>query len=274
MKAALENTFIGPMASPSFGQELQFRWVDSRRRVRVVFAGVTIADSRRVMLLHEYGRLPVFYFPVEDVRTAVMETSEHRTHSPLKGEASYWTLRVGNRVAEDAAWSYLTPLPGGPEIKDYIAFYWNEMDAWYEEEEQVFAHARDPYKRVDVLPSSRHVQVVLGGQTIADTRRPRLLLETGLPTRYYIPEEEIRMELLEPSETTSRCPYKGLASYWHARAGERVYQDIVWSYRDPLPECTRIGKLLSFFNERVDAIYVDDERMPVPKTIWSESSTS
>jgi uncharacterized protein (DUF427 family) len=270
MRPALEDILIGPVASPSFTNELRFRWEDSLRRVRVVFNGVTIADSKRVMLLHEAGRLPVFYFPIEDVRMDAMESTEHSTNSPLKGNASYWTMRVGERVAENAAWSYLNPFPDGPAIKGYMAFYWNQMDAWYEEDEQVFAHARDPYKRVDILPSSRHVRVLLGGEVIADTRRPRLLLETGIITRYYIPEQDIRMELLESTETTTHCPYKGKASYWSARVGDRVYKDIVWSYRNPLPACLPIERLLSFFNERVEAMYVDDEAIAVPRTPWSE----
>jgi len=179
-------------------------------------------------------------------------------------------LRVGDRIAEHAAWSYLQPLPDGPQVQGYVAFYWELMDAWYEEEQQVYAHARDPYKRVDILPSTRHVQVVLGGVIIADTHRPLLLLETGLPIRYYISEQDILMDYLESTETTSHCPYKGTAAYWSASIGERVFKDIVWSYHEPLPECIPIAHYLSFYNERVDAIYVDDELVPVPKTIWSE----
>jgi uncharacterized protein (DUF427 family) len=270
MRPALEDIFLGPLASPSFDDNMRFRWEDSRRRVRVFFGGVTIADSTRVMLLHEFGHLPVFYFPFEDVRRDVMVATEHSTHSPLKGDASYWTIRVGDRAAENAAWSYLNPSPGGPQVKDYMAFYWEKMDAWFEEDEQVFAHARDPYKRVDILPSSRHVRVVLSGVIVADTRQPRLLIETGLPTRYYIPQQDIRMELLEPTASTSRCPYKGKASYWSAKIGDKIYKDIVWSYRDPLPACSPIANLLCFYNERVDAIYVDDELIAVPKTPWSE----
>jgi uncharacterized protein (DUF427 family) len=148
------------------------------------------------------------------------------------------------------------------------------MDAWYEEDQRVFAHARDPYKRVDILPGSRHVRIVLGGVTIADTQHPQILLETGLPTRYYIPEQDIRMELLEPRGTITRCPYKGKAVYWSARIGDKVFKDIMWSYRNPLPAYVPIAKLLCFFNERVDAIYVDDELMPRPKTIWSEAYPS
>lgn len=268
MKPALEDIFMGPTASPALSNG--FRWEESRRRVRAVFAGATVADSKRVMLLLEYGRLPVFYFPVEDVRMYLMEATAHSTSSPLKGEASYWTLRVGERVAENVAWSYPDPLPEGPPIKGYLAFYWDKMDAWYEEEEQVFAHARDPYKRVDVLPSSRHVRVVLGGVTVADTRHPYLVIETGLPTRYYIPDEDVRGDLLTPTATTSHCPYKGEATYWSASIGERIFKDIVWGYRDPLPACAPLAHSMCFFNERVDAIYVDDEQMPTPKTQWSE----
>ncbi len=271
MNPVFEDVFLGPLASPSFSQGLRFRWEDSRRRVRVVFAGITVADSTHVMLLHECGRLPVFYFPLEDVRMDLLEATEHRSSSPLKGEASYWTIRGGSRVAEDAAWSYPSPLPDGPPIKGYLAFYWHQMDAWYEEDEQVFAHARDPYKRVDILPSSRHIRVVLAGVTIADSRHPRLLLETGLPIRYYLPEQDVRRELLEPTETATHCPYKGRASYWSATIGDRVFKDIVWSYPDPLPACSPISSLLCFFNERVDAIYVDDERQAVPSTPWSDA---
>ncbi len=270
MPPALEDLFLGPMATPSLSQELAFRWEDSQRRVRVIFARLTIADSTRVMRLQEYGRLPVYYFPLEDVRQEVLEATDHHTHSPLKGEASYWTIRVGDRVAENAAWSYLNPLPAGPQVKGYIAFYWHLMDAWYEEEEQVYGHARDPYKRVDILSSSRHVRVVVGGQTIADTHHPGLLLETGGPTRYYIPEQDVRMELLEASGTTTRCPYKGQASYWSARIGAKDFRDIVWSYREPLAACSPIDGFLCFFNERVDAIYVDEKLLPKPITPWSE----
>jgi len=121
MKRVLEDLFLGQLASPSFSQG--FRWEDSHRRVRVVFAGVTIADSKHVMLLHEFGRLPVFYFPLADVRMDLLEESEHRTHSLLKGDASYWTLRAGDRKVEHAAWSYPQPLPEGPQIQGYLALY-------------------------------------------------------------------------------------------------------------------------------------------------------
>jgi uncharacterized protein (DUF427 family) len=240
----------------------------SPRRVRVKFNDEVIADSRRVLLLRETGHLPVYYFPPEDVRQDLLEPTELHTRCPYKGEASYWTIRVGDREAKDAMWGYLDPLPGREDIRGYRAFYWNRVDAWYEEDEEVFKHPRDPYHRVDVLQSSRHVKVEIGGQTVADSRRPRLLFETGLPTRYYLPVEDVRMDLLEPTTTSSVCPYKGTASYWKL-AGDPSARDVAWSYQAPIPECPKIAGLISFFNERVDALYVDDERQEKPATAWS-----
>ena len=151
-----------------------------------------------------------------------------------------------------------------------VSFDWNAMDSWYEEEEEVFVHARDPHKRVDVLLSSRHVRVEVNGETVAETRRPHLLFETSLPTRYYIPAEDVRMELLEPSHLHTRCPYKGTAGYWHVNAGGQRVRNLVWSYRETIPENPRIRDLLCFFNEQVD-LYVDGELQQRPITPWSKS---
>jgi uncharacterized protein (DUF427 family) len=195
--------------------------------------------------------------------------TNHGTHCPYKGKALYWTLRVGEKVAENAVWSYLNPFPECAGIKGCMAFEWDKMDAWYEEAEEIFVHPRDPYKRIDVLQSARHVRVLIAGETVAETRRPRLLFETGHPIRYYIAKEEVCTDLLEPSSTTSRCPYKGIASYWSVRIGDRILKDLVWSYLDPIPECPKVKGLLCFFQERGATIYVDDEPVPVPKTRWS-----
>ncbi|HZT07895.1 MAG TPA: DUF427 domain-containing protein [Chloroflexota bacterium] len=241
----------------------------SPRRVRVVFAGETIADSRRVMLFRERGHLPVYYFPRGDVRTDLLVPSGRTETDAQKGTATFWNVRAGSRVAEQGAWRFNAGTPQWPEMSEYIAFDWPSMDAWYEEDEEVFVHPRDPYKRVDVLASTRHVRVVLGGVTVADSHRPRLLFETGLPTRYYLPPEDVRLDLLHPTDTHTRCPYKGIASYWSVRVGDQTFDDIVWSYPEPIPECPKVAGLLCFFNERVDALYVDEELQPRPKTRWS-----
>jgi uncharacterized protein (DUF427 family) len=241
----------------------------SPRRVRVDFGGQTIADSKRALLLRERKCLPVYYFPREDVRTDLLNGTAHRTHCPYKGDASYWTVKVGARVAENAAWSYLEPPALSAAIKGCFAFQWDLMDAWREEDEEVFVHPRDPYKRVDVLQSSRRVRVAVAGETVADTRRPRLVFETGHPTRYYIPLEDIRREFLAPSATGSRCPYKGIASYWSVEVGGKIFPDLAWSYLDPIPECPKIKGLVCFFQERETTIFVDDEELPRLKTKWS-----
>jgi uncharacterized protein (DUF427 family) len=241
---------------------------DSPRRVRVVFNGEIVADSRRVKLMHEAGLLPVYYFPIEDVRMELLEESDHATHCPFKGDASYWSVSVGDRVAEDAAWSYAEPIDSCPPIAGYLAFYWRRMDHWYEEDEEVFVHPRDPYHRVDVLESSRHVRVKVAGEVVAETQRPTILFEAGLPPRYYILEEDVRMELLEASEKTTQCPYKGVASYYSVEAGDGRVEDLVWYYPEPIPEAAKIEGLLAFFNERVD-LEVDGEVQERPRTQWS-----
>jgi len=224
----------------------------SPRRVRIKFDGEIIADSTNAHLLFETRHLPVYYFPRSDVRMDRMTATDHHTFCPYKGTASYWTIAVGDKVSENAVWGYPEPFEEVAAIKDFVAFYWNRVDAWYEEDEEIFVHPRDPYKRVDVLDSSRSVQVVVGGQVVAETRRARFLFETRLPTRYYIPPEDVRMDLLVPSETVTRCPYKGKARYYSVKINDNQYRDLVWSYPDPIPECPKIKGYLCFFNEQVD----------------------
>jgi len=242
----------------------------SPRRVRVRFNGDTIADSTNAHLLLETRHLPVYYFPRADLRMDLLEPTDHHTFCPYKGKASYWTIKVGNRASENALWGYPDPYDEVPQLKDFVAFYWDRVDAWYEEDEEIFVHPRDPYKRVDVVNSSRHVQVVLGGETVADTRRARFLFETRLPTRYYIPAEDVRMDLLVQSEKVTRCPYKGQAHYYSARIGDRRFDDIVWYYPEPIPECPKIKGYLCFFNEQVDDISLDGASVPRPITPWSK----
>jgi uncharacterized protein (DUF427 family) len=240
----------------------------SPRWVRVKFNGETIADSKRAVLLRETGHLPVYYFPPEDVRQDVLEPTDLHTRCPYKGDASYWTIRVGDRTADNAMWGYLDPLPDREDIRGYRAFYWDRMDAWYEEDEQIFKHPRDPYHRVDAVQSTRTVRVTLDGKTVAESKRPRLVFETGLPTRYYLPVEDVRMDLLVPTLTSTVCPYKGTASYWKL-ASQAEGRDVAWSYLDPIAEAPRIRGLICFFNERVDELSVDGEVQPKPKTAWS-----
>jgi uncharacterized protein (DUF427 family) len=240
----------------------------NQRRVRVLFGGEVVGDSSETLYLFETGHLPVYYFPRDDVRFDLLEPTSHTTHCPYKGDASYYTVVAGGTRYENAVWAYPDPIDSVPELTDYVAFYWDRADAWYEEDDEVFKHPRDPYHRVDVLNSSRHVQVLAGGVLLAESRRPRLLFETGLPVRYYLPKLDVRLDLLEPSPKRSRCPYKGEAVYWSVRAGGELLEDIVWSYPAPIPEAPKIENLLAFYNEKTD-IVVDGVPLERPVTQWS-----
>jgi uncharacterized protein (DUF427 family) len=126
------------------------------------------------------------------------------------------------------------------------------MDAWFEEDEEVFVHARSPYTRIDVLPSSRRVEVIVNGVTVIDTTRSMVLFETGRTPRYYVPTDDVRMDLLTPTDTVTGCPYKGFASYWTVQAGDQTYPDLAWAYQEPLPESARIAGLVCIWDHHVE----------------------
>jgi uncharacterized protein (DUF427 family) len=225
----------------------------SPRRVRAYLDNQVLADSQQVLLVYETKRPPVYWFPTGDVRMDRLTLKE-----PPAGAASgtaHYRSSTG-RGDDNVAWSYAEPRGELAPLEGHIAFYWNAIDRWYEEDEEIFVHPRDPYSRVDTVHSSRHVRVEVGGQVIAETKRPVVLYETGLPTRYYIPKLDVRMDLLEPTHTVSHCPYKGDAVYWTLGVGSTTYPDFVWSYPHPIPEIPKIEDLLCFYNEKVD-LYVD-----------------
>jgi len=244
----------------------------SPKRVRVLVADEVVADSRQVMLLHESGSQPVYYFPPEDVRQDLLEPSDTVTHCPKKGDASYHSVRVGERGISDAVWHYPEPLAGAPPIGGLMAFYWDRVDRWLEEEEEVFFHPRDPYHRIDIIRSSRQVRVLRKGTLMAESSRPMILFETGLPPRWYLPREDVVAEL-EPSDTVTGCPYKGVAGYFSVLVDGRATPDIVWTYTDPRAEATAIKGLLAFYDERVD-VELDGVPQERPESPWSPKGAS
>ena len=238
------------------------------KRVRVVLGDQTVADTTHALLLSESGHQPAYYFPPSDVRRELLEPSDRQTRCPKKGVASYYTLRVGERVEDAAAWYYPEPLAGAEAIKDYVAFYFNRMDHWFEEDQEIFTHAKDIYHRIDVYPSSRHVRVSLDGEPLAESTRARALFESNLPPRWYLPREDVTAKLV-PSDTVTVCGYKGQASYYSVELpnGE-IVSDVVWYYPEPFHDGEPIKDMLCFFNERVD-MEVDGEQMGRPRTDWS-----
>ncbi|AOR30083.1 hypothetical protein BFF78_02460 [Streptomyces fodineus] len=253
-------------------------WEPSERWVRGRTGEVTVVDSRHPVLVWEPGvPVPLYAFPRAEVREDLLRPAKHPPTGAHTGSTLFYDLEVGGELLGNAAWTF-----PAEDLAGHIAFEWSRrtgrgLDHWYEEEEEIFVHPRDPHKRVDAIPSSRHVVVEIGGRVVADTRRPVLLFETGLPTRYYVPREDVRLGLFRPTEHHTGCPYKGTAEYWswHGERDEEseadVPPDVVWSYPEPLPAVAAIKGLLAFYNEAVD-ITVDGERLERPVTHFTRTA--
>lgn len=240
------------------------------RWIRVRAGGEWIADSREALLLSWHGpvTLPTYCLPAESVRTDLLTPSAPGTAAPARFMSPYDVRTDGEPIRAAAFLLREAPPPFGA-AEAHWTFTWRDQRVeWYEEATQVHVHARDPRHRVDAIPSERHVRVELEGELLAESRRPLALFETGLPTRWYLPAEDVRQELLEPSDTTTHCPFKGVAKYFSVRVGQALQPDLAWTYPAPIPENPRITNLIAFFNERVDLV-VDGEHIKRPFTPWS-----
>ncbi|MEW2515404.1 DUF427 domain-containing protein [Streptomyces sp. NPDC046870] len=241
-------------------------WEPGERWVRGRKGEVTVVDSRHPVLVWEPGvPVPLYAFPRTEVREDLLRPAKNPPIGTHTGSRIFYDLDIDGDLLENAAWTF-----PAADLADHIAFEWfrrtgRGLDHWYEEEEEIFIHPRDPHKRVDAIPSSRHLVVQIDGTVVADTRRPVLVFETGLPTRYYIPREDVRLDLLEPTGHHTGCPYKGTAEYWSWRGESEIPPNVVWSYPDPLPAVGPIKGLLAFYNEAVD-ITVDGEPQERPVT--------
>jgi len=265
----------------------ELRYEPTAKRIRAVLDGATVVDSTRALLVWEPRRIvPSYAVPDGDVTAELV---------PAGATADDATGTIGVRMPELSGRPVLDPSvpfavhsaeghavglraggqnrpsagfhPADPDLAGYAVLDFGAFDAWYEEDERNVAHPRDPFHRIDVLPSSRRVRVELDGRVIAESSRPTLLFETMLPTRYYLPRDDVRADLT-PSGTRTYCAYKGQASYWSAAVGDRGVPDIAWTYEQPQHDAALVGGLIAFFNERLDVI-VDGERLDRPLTPWS-----
>lgn len=231
------------------------------RRVRGYLDGELVFDTVGARYVWESKYYPQYYIPLSDVRM-MLKDEEHAQKLQL-GSSRLHSLVSSKRTVASAARLYDT----GP-VATYVRFEWEALD-WFEEDEPVILHPRNPYVRVDTLRSHRHVKIELDGIVLAETHSPLVMFETGLPTRYYIDRTDVDFSHLEPSETESVCPYKGVTSgYWNARVGETVHADIAWAYDYPLREVGPIAGTIAFYNEKLD-ISIDDVRTPRPHTIFA-----
>jgi len=218
------------------------------KRVRAYLAGHLVADTTRPLYVWEIPYFPTYYLPAADVVATLVDTGEI-TRSPSRGDGHQHDVKVASATAPGAALTF----PDSPfeELRDHVKLDWDAMDAWFEEDEEVFTHPRSPTTRVDILPSSRHVKVLKGDEVLAESTKAHVLHETHLPPRWYIPKVDVRMDSLTLSETVTHCPYKGTTVHYSSTDGTK---DIAWSYPAPLPESIRAAGLVSFYPDKVTVL--------------------
>ncbi|MEU1629775.1 DUF427 domain-containing protein [Streptomyces sp. NPDC020096] len=239
------------------------------RRIRGFAAGHTVFDTVRARYVWLWPGYPQYCVPREDIRDGAL-LDEGRSVALRIGSARRHTLQMGSLTRPGAAWVCGDDAPSG--IVGCVSFRWEAIDAWFEEDEQVFVHPRSPYTRVDALRSGRSVRVMLDGTVVADAPCSVMVLETGLPTRYYLDRVYVDWTLMEPSDTVTSCPYKGKTSgYWSVRTDKATYPDLAWAYDFPTRQLSPIAGLVAFYNEKVD-LYLDGRVLPRPapvtRAIW------
>ena len=222
------------------------------RRLRAFVGDTLVLDTRRAHLLHETGIRPVAYAPLEDFDATLLEPTAATSHCPFKGDASYWSLRVGDDVREDALWGYEEPLDAAPWLRGFAALYPGKADRWLVEDEPVAGGLRDPYHRVDVHTSSRAVRVTAHGELLAQSTHPTLVFETSMPVRAYLQRGEVTAGHLRPSDKTTTDPYMGDAIYWHVHAGDELLPDAAHSYELPRAEAMKIAGLVCFGGDGIE----------------------
>jgi uncharacterized protein (DUF427 family) len=255
----------------------ELRHEPTDKRIRAVLGGQTVVDTTRALLVWEPRRIvPSYAVPLDDLRAELKPVEQREPGGPERrhpdllhpgvpfavhstaGESL--SVSAGGQTRDAAAFR-----PADPDLAGHVVLDFDAMDAWYEEDEPVHSHPRDPYHLVEVRASSRHVRIEHDGRLVADTNRAVLLFETGLPARFYLPREDV-VATLHPSELTTYCPYKGRATYWSLDSRRNV----VWSYREPLPAVTQIAGLLAFYNEVVD-VTVDGVPRGRPDSVFSKA---
>ena len=230
------------------------------KRVRLYLDNNLVADTLRPLLVWEKPFYPTYYVPSQDVVADLKPTGETE-HSPSRGDAQVHDVYVENATAPGKA----RTIPESPleELRDAVRFDFDAFD-WFEEDEPIYTHPRDPYSRIDVLSSSRHFRAELNGTVLADSPNSMILFETGLPPRYYVPITALNQDVLRPSDSVTHCPYKGAATYWSVEIEGETHADLIWGYRTPFAEVQKIAGLAAVYNEKVD-IYLDGVLQERPK---------
>jgi uncharacterized protein (DUF427 family) len=233
------------------------------RRIRAVLAGEVVLDTTKALYVWEWPFYPQYYVPLEDINGAVLVDEQH-TERLHRGTARLMGLCVGDEARPKSA--RLFTEDAHDSLANTVRFDWDALDAWFEEDEEVFVHPRNPYVRVDAVRSTRRIRVELDGSVLAESASPVMVFETGLPTRYYLNRTDVHFNHLDRSGTVTSCPYKGRTTdYWNVRIGETTYPDLAWAYDFPTRQLLPIAGMIAFYNEKVDII-LDGELLDRPST--------
>ncbi len=236
------------------------------RRIRAVLGGKVVVDTTQAIYVWEWPYYPQYYVPLDDVVEGALVDENHEERLDL-GSARRHGLRGGELYRPGAARLYADGSAEG--LTNRVRFEWGALDAWFEEDEEVFVHPRSPYSRVDALRSTRRVRISLQDVVLAESSSPIMVFETGLPTRYYVNRTEVDFDHLIPTDTVTSCPYKGTTSgYWSVRANQTTYPDLAWTYAFPTRQLMPIAGLVAFYNEKVD-ITIEGVPVPRPSTHFS-----
>ncbi|MDQ2815031.1 MAG: DUF427 domain-containing protein [Actinomycetota bacterium] len=237
------------------------------RRIRAMLGGQVVLDTTDARYVWEWPNYPQYYIPLADVQASLLVDEQHEQKLRL-GTARRHGLRAGDISRPGSARVYGDDAAAG--LAGTVRFDWAALDAWFEEDEEVFVHPRSPYTRVDALRSTRTVRVELDGAVLAESSSPVMVFETGLPTRYYLNRTDVNAGHLLPTATVTSCPYKGKTSgYWSVLVGEAVYEDLAWAYDFPTRQLLPIAGLIAFYNEKAD-ITVDGHPLDRPVTHFSQ----
>jgi len=245
----------------------------SSKYVRALKRGVTVVDSQAAQLLYGAFRYPYYVFPIVDIHGEILFDQYEDKPNNWVGSIRQAALKVGDQLLNNAVGIYDNADIGTADLKGLVAIRWESTDTWYEEAEEVFVHPHDPYHRLDVLRSSREIQVKIEDLVIAETTRPVMLIETGLPVRWYIPKDNVRLDLLEPNNTQTSCAYKGFAKYYSARIDGKLIPDVAWYYDSPFRDAQPVAGHVCFFSERFD-VTIDGQVQPKTQTAWAKQTPS
>jgi uncharacterized protein (DUF427 family) len=242
------------------------------RRIRVLLNNKYIVDTLSSLYVWEHPYYPYCYTPTKDIAEYLVDGTKVLSGNADDGSAVVQNVKVRDVLKEGVALSFEVPENSPAHaLNGLTRLTFGSMDQWYEEDVPIYVHPKDPYKRVDVLPSSRHIQIKIDGETIAESNRCVLLFETMLPTRYYFPQSSVNWELVswQGSGEMSRCPYKGEAKFLDVQTSNgQSYPGHAWSYRYPIVESALIAGHICFYNEKVD-IWIDGVKEDRPKTKFS-----